>query len=91
MKANLLELQVLVIRLVTERNEWYRRLMEATQGPQTGSEEFPAENPMELEGKENGALEEVGLEEDGRREVQSLPHLAAPQERLNPWIRRPNH
>ncbi|OCT65554.1 hypothetical protein XELAEV_18041792mg [Xenopus laevis] len=65
--------------------------VQATQGPQTGSEEFPAENPMELEGKENGALEEVGLEEDGRREVQSLLHLAAPQERLNPWIRRPNH
>ncbi|XP_018087528.1 golgin A2 S homeolog isoform X3 [Xenopus laevis] len=84
MKAKLLELQVLVMRLVTERNEWYRRFMEATQGPQTGSEEFPAENPMELEAKENGALEEVGLEEDGRREVQSLPHLAAPQERLNP-------
>ncbi|XP_041437843.1 golgin subfamily A member 2-like [Xenopus laevis] len=62
MKAKLLELQVLVMRLVTERNEWYRSFMEATQGPQTGSEEFTAENPMELRGKENGALEEVGLE-----------------------------
>ncbi|OCT57939.1 hypothetical protein XELAEV_18002810mg, partial [Xenopus laevis] len=85
MKAKLLELQVLVMRLVTERNEWYRRFVEATQGPQTGPGEFPAENLMELEAKEYGALEEVSLEEDGGQEkVQSLPHLAAPQERPNP-------
>uniref|UniRef100_A0A6I8Q9Z4 Golgin A2 n=1 Tax=Xenopus tropicalis TaxID=8364 RepID=A0A6I8Q9Z4_XENTR len=85
MKAKLLELQVLVMRLVSERNEWYRRFVEATQGPHIGSPEFPAENLMALEAKENGALEEVSLEEDGEQEeVQLLSHLAAPQEGPNP-------
>ncbi|CAH2316244.1 golgin subfamily A member 2 isoform X3 [Pelobates cultripes] len=71
MKAKLLELQVLVMRLVTERNEWYGKFVEATSSlREVGAIELPenGERPMELGAPANDTLEEVSLVEDSEQE-----------------------
>ncbi|XP_063288690.1 golgin subfamily A member 2 isoform X3 [Pelobates fuscus] len=71
MKAKLLELQVLVMRLVTERNEWYGKFVEATSSlREVGATELPenGERPMELGAPGNDTLEEVSLAEDSEQE-----------------------
>ncbi|KAM4696062.1 golgin subfamily A member 2 [Rhinophrynus dorsalis] len=86
MKAKLLELQVLVMRLVAERNEWYGKYVEATRNPKEfGVTAFPEENPMEQGTSESGALEEVSLVDDGEEvKDQTFSHLTAPQESESP-------
>uniref|UniRef100_A0A8C5PT53 Golgin subfamily A conserved domain-containing protein n=1 Tax=Leptobrachium leishanense TaxID=445787 RepID=A0A8C5PT53_9ANUR len=60
MKAKLLELQVLVMRLVAERNEWYGKYVKASGGQwdSTGND-LPAsgEKPMEVDVLDNGEPE----------------------------------
>ncbi|KAM8934514.1 golgin subfamily A member 2 [Pelodytes ibericus] len=77
MKAKLLELQVLVMRLVAERNEWYGKFVEAARG--TGATALPAdaERPMEITVPDNGALEEVSLSEDPEEEKTEAGSLSS--------------
>ncbi|KAG8447936.1 hypothetical protein GDO86_015157 [Hymenochirus boettgeri] len=91
MKAKLLELQVLVMTLVTERNEWYKKFVEAARSNQMlGSLELTAEHPMEIGATENEGLEEVSLTEDRvANKVQSATHLTASQESPGPGSEDP--
>ncbi|XP_075434680.1 golgin subfamily A member 2 isoform X3 [Ascaphus truei] len=91
MKAKLLELQVLVMRLVAERNEWYGKFVEAARSPkELGPMEFPPERPMELGEDERGVLEEVSLAEDAEEETEEIvAHSSAAQEGASPGSEDP--
>ncbi|XP_044161165.1 golgin subfamily A member 2 isoform X3 [Bufo gargarizans] len=79
MKAKLLELQVLVMRLVAERNEWFKKYVEATRGSKEVAQS--ADRPMEVDTTTGEALEEVSLLEDVEVEkAQSISQLSSAQE-----------
>ncbi|KAG9477676.1 hypothetical protein GDO78_012926 [Eleutherodactylus coqui] len=85
MKAKLLELQVLVMRLVAERNEWYKKYVEVTRdSKELGQMAQSAHRPMELDMITGEALEEVSLLEDAEEEkAQRVSPLSSVQEGLN--------
>ncbi|KAG8554869.1 hypothetical protein GDO81_003926 [Engystomops pustulosus] len=78
MKAKLLELQVLVMRLVGERNEWYKKYVEVTRGTkELGPLAQSLDGPMEVDPTTGEALEEVSLLEDAELEkAQRAPALS---------------
>ncbi|XP_018419556.1 PREDICTED: golgin subfamily A member 2 [Nanorana parkeri] len=82
MKAKLLELQVLVMRLVGERNDWYKKYAEAAKGfKDTGDTALISDKPMELGAADGEVLEEVSLMEDSEQEkAQISSRLSATQE-----------
>ncbi|XP_077140508.1 golgin subfamily A member 2 isoform X3 [Ranitomeya variabilis] len=84
MKAKLLELQVLVMRLVSERNEWYKKYVEVTRGSkELGELAQSADRPMEVD-TTGEALEEVSLLEVAEEEkVQRVSQLSSAQEGSN--------
>ncbi|CAJ0968262.1 unnamed protein product [Ranitomeya imitator] len=84
MKAKLLELQVLVMRLVSERNEWYKKYVEVTRGSkESGELAQSADRPMEVD-TTGEALEEVSLLEVAEEEkVQRVSQLSSAQEGSN--------
>lgn len=86
MKAKLLELQVLVMRLVAERNEWYKKYAEAATGSkELGQMSQSADRPMEVDTTTGEALEEVSLLEDAEEEkAQRVSQLSSAQEGSNP-------
>ncbi|KAM4663737.1 golgin subfamily A member 2 isoform 1-T1 [Discoglossus pictus] len=80
MKAKLIELQVLVMRLVGERNQWYGKFVEAAK-----SRKEPVESPMELGASESEALEEVSLADDAEEQNDPAMSQSAPtQEGASP-------
>ncbi|XP_073456534.1 golgin subfamily A member 2 isoform X3 [Aquarana catesbeiana] len=68
MKAKLLELQVLVMRLVGERNDWYKKYVEATGGFKDVDPALNTEKPMDLGAADGEVMEEVSLAEDSEQE-----------------------
>ncbi|XP_040180711.1 golgin subfamily A member 2 isoform X5 [Rana temporaria] len=68
MKAKLLELQVLVMRLVGERNDWYKKYVEATGGFKDVAPALNTEKPMDLGAADGEVMEEVSLAEDSEQE-----------------------
>ncbi|XP_077334869.1 golgin subfamily A member 2 isoform X5 [Lithobates pipiens] len=68
MKAKLLELQVLVMRLVGERNDWYKKYVEATGGFKDVDPSLNTEKPMDLGAADGEVMEEVSLAEDSEQE-----------------------
>ncbi|KAM3910837.1 golgin subfamily A member 2 isoform 2-T2 [Leptodactylus fuscus] len=85
MKAKLLELQVLVMRLVTERNEWYKKYVEITKGSkELGHIAQGVDRPMEVDTTTAEALEEVSLLDDAEEvKAQRVPILSSAQEGSN--------
>ncbi|XP_056394613.1 golgin subfamily A member 2 isoform X2 [Hyla sarda] len=79
MKAKLLELQVLVMRLVAERNEWYKKYVEVTGGSkEPGQTAQSADRPMEVDTTTGEALEEVSLLEEAEEEkAHRIPPLSS--------------
>ncbi|XP_068104062.1 golgin subfamily A member 2 [Hyperolius riggenbachi] len=82
MKAKLLELQVLVMRLVGERNDWYKKYAEvAKDSREAGKAALGAETPGDLGRTDEEALEEVSLVDDADQEkVQNATYLSTTQE-----------
>ncbi|XP_075691250.1 golgin subfamily A member 2 isoform X2 [Rhinoderma darwinii] len=69
MKAKLLELQVLVMRLVAERNEWYKKYVEVARGSKQLQQFAQSEDrPMEVDTTTGAVLEDVSLLEDSEGE-----------------------
>ncbi|KAM9327237.1 golgin subfamily A member 2 [Gastrophryne carolinensis] len=82
MKAKLLELQVLVMRLVSERNEWYKKYADITKVPQALGDATSSSGTSVDPGATDGeGLEEVSLVEDTVQEkATSSSNLSLTQE-----------
>ncbi|KAM5145348.1 golgin subfamily A member 2 isoform 1-T1 [Mantella aurantiaca] len=81
MKAKLLELQVLVMRLVSERNDWYKKYVEAARGFKDMGDGLSHDKPVKLDPADGEVLEEVSLAEDSEQEkAQISSQLSKTQE-----------
>ncbi|XP_072286640.1 golgin subfamily A member 2 isoform X3 [Pyxicephalus adspersus] len=82
MKTKLMELQVLVMRLVGERNDWYKKYAEAAKRVKEVGDMAPnSDKPMELGAADGDVLEEVSLVEDsGQMKAQISSPLSMTQD-----------